>query len=412
MERKRSKSLQVFRLVFDEKELTRQVAIVLECREQSRLKELCGGWSHTQQLQVVSRLLLKRELEGALSVLCLFPSNSRRVDELKLQALMDLERFKEAESHATQMLAVDPNCSVTREKRMVCRRNLGLLVEELSDKIFLLERIGADSSRLHRAYLLRGARLLRTRELDKSATDLTAAERYHNCTADSLALRGKLAFEYGDYQEAIDFLTRSIDFQDNDRIFSVTSLLTERSLARQKMGRNQSALADLDRAVPLETRNDVKAWLLWMRASLFQRMGQVDQALRDLQWGLALNPTNVHIKIMHGKLTGDEYTPNVPEDETHWQSVFSVALSLYTQGHYKAALSELEKLEAEPDDELQIRFWKAQIYLSQGELAKGRELRRSLATDALSKGKVMLWAWATDLDWRCKLDDIWHDSER
>jgi tetratricopeptide (TPR) repeat protein len=410
MERKRSNSLQVFRLVFDEKELNRQVASVLHCSDQSGLKDLCSAWSHTQRIQVVSRLLLKRELESALSVLCLFPTNSRRVAELKLQALMDLERFEEAESVASLMLSEDPDCSVTREKRMVCRRKLGRFVAELNDKIFLLERVGADPGRLHNAYLLRGAKLLRCKELDKSALDLASAEKHLSQSADSLALRGKLAYEFGDYQKAIDDLSCSVNIDDSQRMFSITSLLTERSLARQKLGRDLLALEDLDRALLLEARSDVKAWLLWIRASLFHRMGEKERATEDLDRGLSLDPANVHIKIMRAKIRGEEYTPDdqSTRDQDHWQSVFSVALSLYTQGRYRAALREFEKLEAQ--DDMQIRFWKAQICLSMGDLKRGQEIRENIAAEALANGKVMLWAWATDLDWRCRLDDLWHKT--
>jgi tetratricopeptide (TPR) repeat protein len=411
MDRKRSNSLQVFRLVFDEEELNQKVALVLDRRDTTELEELCAPWSNTQRLQVVSRLLLKRELESALSLLCLFPTHSRRVAELKLQALMDLERFEEAESQATKILAEDPDCSVTREKRMVCRRKLGRRIEELSDKIFLLEKIGADAFRIHTAYLLRGSKFLRIKELDKAEEDLCHAERHLARTADSLALRGKLAYEFGDYQVAIGYLTCSLDLDDSRRLFTMTSLLTERSLAQQKMGRYQLALADLDRALPLETRSEVKAWLLWMRANLFQKMGEKDKAIKDLSRGLVLDPSNVHIKIMHGKLIGKgfKHHGHAPESEDPWQSIFSVALSLYTQGEFQAALDELDKLESEAGDDLQIRFWKAQIYLSKGDLKKGQELRKALAAEALVHGKVMLWAWATDLDWRCRLDGLWQD---
>ena len=411
MDRKRTKSLPVFRLVFSDQELERQIRDVLSCPGRSELEALCQGWSNTQRLQVVSKLLLQQELESALSLLCLFPCHGRRMAELKLQALIDLKRYEEAETQASLMLTEDPDCSVTREKRMMCRRKLGRKIEELTDKLFLLEKIGADPQRLHNTYLIRGSKFLRAKRFDEAAADIRAAEQHLPQSADSLALRGKLAYEFGDYHEAVGYLTCSLEYSDSARRFSLTSVLTERSLSQQKMGRYQVAMADLDRAMTLEVSSELKAWLLWMRASLHQRMGEKDMALKDLTWGLVLDPGNVHLQILHAKLTGKGYEPEEPgENENPWQSQFSIALSLFTQGAYDDALREIHKLEEALGPSLQTRFWKAQIYLSKGEFQKGRELRDSIAGEALAGGKVMLWAWARDLDWRCRLDDLWNDS--
>lgn len=409
MDRKRTKSLPVFRLVFSDQELEHQIRDVLGCPGRLELEALCQGWSNTQRLQVVSKLLLRQELESALTLLCLFPCHSRRMAELKLQALIDLKRYEEAESQASLMLSEDPNCAVTREKRMMCRRKLGRKIEELTDKLFLLERIGADPQRLHNTYLIRGSRYLRAKMYDEAGEDIKVAEQHLPQSADSLALRGKLAYEYGDYHDAIGYLTCSLDYHDSARRFSLTSVLTERSLAQQKVGRYELALADLDRAMTLEVSSELKAWLLWMRASLHQRMGDKDKALKDLTWGLVLDPGNVHLQILHAKLTGEGYEPaDSPSAENPWQSQFSIALSLFTQGQYAEALREINKLEQAQGPSLQTRFWRAQIHLSKGEFKKGRELRDALAAEALANGKVMLWAWARDLDWRCRLDDLWH----
>jgi predicted metal-dependent hydrolase len=133
--------------------------------------------------------------------------------------------------------------------------------------------------------------------------------------------------------------------------------------------------------------------------------------LKDLTWGLVLDPGNVHLQILHAKLTGKGYEPEeAGENENPWQSQFSIALSLFTQGAYDDALREIHKLEEAQGPNLQTRFWKAQIHLSKGDFQKGRVLRDSIAAEALAEGKVMLWAWARDLDWRCRLDDLWNGS--
>jgi len=340
-------------------------------------------------------------------------SHNRRVAELKLQALMDLERYEEADSQATRMLAEDPDCAVTREKRMLCRRKLGRKIEELSDKIVLLERIGAEPERLHQTYLHRGSKYLREKQLDPAQQDLLKAEKHVPQSADSLALRGKLSYEFGDYHDSIGFLTSSLNYSEAKRRFSMTSVLTERSLAHQKLGHYDFALEDLDCAMTVEASPDLKAWLLWMRAGLHQKMGAADKALKDLTWGLVLDPGNVHLQILYSKLAGEPYEPELPDpDDDPWQSWFSIALSLFTQGKYDCALQEFDKIESNLGSSLLTRFWKAQIYLSKGEFRKGGVLRDGLAEEALRNGKVMLWAWARDTEWRARLDDLWHDSNK
>jgi Zn-dependent membrane protease YugP/Tfp pilus assembly protein PilF len=101
--------------------------------------------------------------------------------------------------------------------------------------------------------------------------------------ADLWYLRGTLRLDQGDYQGAVDDLSRAFDFDPADP----STLLSSRGLAWIKLGQLDRALADTDAALALTPDNAVA---YNNRGVIHRDLGNLDQAEADLRRALDIDP--------------------------------------------------------------------------------------------------------------------------
>lgn len=95
------------------------------------------------------------------------------------------------------------------------------------------------------------------------------------------AVRGALYLELGEYAKAIADLSESLKLKEDPGV------LVNRALAYQAFGQLEDALKDLDRAIELDP-HQVAAW--FNRGTVYLRMGRPEEAVRDLDRAVELAP--------------------------------------------------------------------------------------------------------------------------
>ena len=101
--------------------------------------------------------------------------------------------------------------------------------------------------------------------------------------ADLWYLRGALRLDQGDYQGAIDDLSRALDFDPADP----ATLLCNRGLAWMRLGQLDRALQDTDASLAM---GPDRAVAYNNRGVIHRDLGNLDQAETDLRRALAIDP--------------------------------------------------------------------------------------------------------------------------
>ncbi len=118
-------------------------------------------------------------------------------------------------------------------------------------------------------------------EYQKALEVLAQGIAAHPKSAALYAVRGALYLELGEYAKAIADLTQSLKLHENPDV------LVNRALAYKAFGQREDAKRDLDRALELDPHS-VAAW--FNRGTLLLEEGRPEEALRDLNRAVELAP--------------------------------------------------------------------------------------------------------------------------
>jgi len=136
---------------------------------------------------------------------------------------------------------------------------------------------GLDPEAIARVALMHQAR----GEYDQALEVLAQGIAAHPESAALYAVRGALYLELGEYAKAIADLSKSLELHENPDV------LTNRALAYKAFGQKEDALKDLNRALELDPHH-VAAW--FNRGTLYLEEGKPELALPDLDRAVELAP--------------------------------------------------------------------------------------------------------------------------
>ena len=118
-------------------------------------------------------------------------------------------------------------------------------------------------------------------EYEKALEVLAQGIAAHPQSAALYAVRGALYLELGEYAKAIADLSKSLELHENPDV------LVNRALAYKAFGQREDALKDLNRALELDPHH-IAAW--FNRGTLYLEAGQPKKALPDLDRAVQLAP--------------------------------------------------------------------------------------------------------------------------
>jgi tetratricopeptide (TPR) repeat protein len=307
------------------------------------------------------------------------------IDELraKVDADVDAERWKDAQVHLTELIALDGTLAWAWAKRSGMHHQLDEIDAALADA----EKAIALDTGLGFAWANRGIARYGKGDMEGAIADTTRAVEIDPDNARAFSCRGAARGMRGDLDGEIADLTRAIELDP-----TLVPALINRCLARGKKGDADGAIADATRAVELAP-NLPAAWLNrgWARGMKNDREGQRDdsskaielapsspdgwvnrgqakQCLGDLDGCIAdetraieLDPRNVNAYENRGIAKGnggdwqgeiDDETRTIEIDPLHRRGHFNRAVARAKLNDTNGAVADFQRfLELAPDDE-------------------------------------------------------------
>jgi len=209
-------------------------------------------------------------------------------------------------------------------------------------------------------YFDRGRLYYKLGDYDKALDDLTKVVEWDPHGERAYLLRGNVYLEMGDYERAEEDFTRIIAeaIEMEKRGTDLSTLLDrplyaqaflDRGRARGLQGKHQEAVEDLTKAIVLEP-NEATAYC--MRSRPLYNLKQYDQAIADLKKCIALKPYSQLLIIAYGNLgwycfvKGDLEAAIEASDKAleldpsqAWIS-YNLGLALLAKGNYSEAASQ------------------------------------------------------------------------
>jgi len=119
---------------------------------------------------------------------------------------------------------------------------------------------------------------------------------------------GNTAYKKGDFDKAVELYTKAIEIDPHDSLYFHAVLLTNRAVARGKLGKNDLAISDCALAI---SRNPIYSKARMKRAELFTVQKDLEEAIADYEWVLANDPSHDmkvpdHIRATKGQLAAQQ----------------------------------------------------------------------------------------------------------
>ncbi|GKT34458.1 hypothetical protein ADUPG1_007809 [Aduncisulcus paluster] len=262
--------------------------------------------------------------------------------------LQALGKYDEALKDLTYALRLNPKAESALFERASLYHSTNRYREALDDLVELLKL-----NEFHIAALsLSGKCHSALREFSAAITVLQKASEVEGSNADLLCQLGDVLFHNKEVERAETMLNRAIDIKKTD-----PDLFSLRGRIRAQLGEHSQALEDFSKAVQLdESPNAFVA-----RAEALLVMKRAEEALKDTNSALEIDPDNPKYLFVHGKVLeclGKEeesesvYAKCVKLDSGHVESLYRRALLCRKHRRYIEASQILTKaLRVNPDDE-------------------------------------------------------------
>ena len=147
-------------------------------------------------------------------------------------------------------------------------------------------------------------------DYEGAITALTRALETESSQVSCLVMRGEIYYQLQQYLAAVKDLTDAVNLDPSQH-----RALTLRADLLFAIGENREAAEDYTRAISLTSPTSHSAELLVKRARCYQALEMREQAIKDLDLAVAIEPTHVETRLERGRLNIKE-DPKSAEAET------------------------------------------------------------------------------------------------